>query len=88
MPFDAVAETDAEVAPLRPRAGLPFGKAGVVDGVHRKLLTTGKVTTVERDRRARARLQRRGVGHLVRRHQIAAPDFGAVERKFVGDRVE
>ena len=84
----AVADADAEIAAFGSRARLPLGEAGIADGVHRELLTGREVAAVERDAGARARLQRRGVGHLVGRHQIAAPHLGAVERKRVGDGVE
>ena len=87
-PFDAVAEPDAEIAAFGARATLARGKAGIVDRLQRHALTAGKVAAVEGDRRSGAGLERRDIGHLFRRHEIAAPNFGAIEAKLVRDAVE
>ena len=84
----AVANPDAEIAALGAGPRLPLCEAAVADRVERNLLAFGKVAAVERDRRARARLQRRGVGNFLGRHEIAAPHLGAIEIKFAGDPVE
>src|SRR6516225_2283256 len=86
--LDAVADADAEIAAALARATLALGKAGVIDRLERGALVAGKVAAVEGDRRAGARLERKHVGHLVRRHEIAAADLGAIETKLVGDAVE
>ena len=87
-PLHAIADTDAEVAAVGARAALALGEAGIVDGFEGDALVGRKVAAVECDRRAGAGLQRRDIGHLLRRHQIAAADFGAVESELVGDAVE
>ena len=84
----AVAEPDAEIAAFGARARLARGEAGIVDGLERHALTAEKVAAVEGDRRAGAGLERRDIGHLLRRHEIAAPHLRAVEAELVRDAVE
>ena len=86
--LDAVADADPEIAAAPPRAPLALGKSGIVDRLERGALVARKVAAIERDRRAGARLERKHIGHLFRRHEIAAADFGAVEVKLVGNAVE
>ena len=47
-----------------------------------------EVAAVERDRRPGARLERRHVRHLLRRHEVAPAHFGAIELELAGDAVE
>src|SRR5207253_9765110 len=79
----AVADADAEMAAFGAGAAPAFGKSRVIDRVERRLLAREKVAAVEGDHRPRAGLHRGDVRHLFRRHQVAAPDFGAVEAELV-----
>jgi hypothetical protein len=47
-----------------------------------------KVAAVEGDRRSGPGLEGRDIRHLFRRHEIAAPNFRAIEAKLVRDAVE
>ena len=86
--LDAVADAEAEIAAAPLRAPLPGGEARMIDRFQRHALAGRKVAAVERDGRARAGFQRRDIGHLLRRHQIAPAHLGAIEAKLVRDAVE
>ena len=86
--FHAIAEPDAEIATFGARVSLARGKAGIIDGVERHALTAEKVAAVESHRRAGPGLERRDIGHLFRRHEIAASNFRAIEAEFVRDAVK
>src|SRR5262249_38117579 len=86
--LDAVADADTEVTALGARLRLPCGEVAVADGLHGALLTSMKIAAIERDAGARARPERRGIGHLVCRHEVPTPHVRAVDGKRIGDRVE
>src|SRR4029077_672585 len=87
-PLHAIADADTEMAAVFARATLPFGKSGIIDCLERHGEAARKIAAVEGNRRAGARLERRDIWDLVRRHEIAPPHFGPIEVQLACNTVE
>ena len=85
--LDAVRDADADVAALRARFGLPLREVVPAGGLQHRRLRCRIVAAVVLHRRAGARLQRLGVGHLLGGDEIAPPHLGAVELQLARDAV-
>ncbi len=73
---------------MRPCCFLAFGEAGPVDFGNGALENRNEVAAVENDLGSGSRFQRRGIGNLRCRDQIAPADIHAVEPEPVCDPIE
>ena len=87
-PLHAIADADTEIAIVFARAALALGKSSVVDGLERHVEAARKIAAVERHRRTGAGFQRRDIGHLLHRHEIAPPHLGAIEPEHMCNSIE
>src|SRR5207244_11217535 len=70
--LDAVREPDAEIAALSSRGSLTLGKVLPTRRLQDLRLRSGIIAAVVAHTGAGARLERLGIGHLLRRNEIAA----------------
>ena len=85
--FDVVCDPNTDVAALRTRQRLPLGEPGITRGLEHHRLRTGIIAAVVGHDAAVARSERRGVRHLIRPDQIAAPHLRAIETELRRDRI-
>src|SRR5262249_13899983 len=85
--LDAVRQPDADIAALSSRGGLTLGKVLPTRRLQDLRLRGGIVAAVVADAGARARLERLGVGHLLRRDEIAAAYLRALQAQLARQAV-
>ena len=86
--LDVVAEADAEPAALLARRLAAGREVRPTGRRQRAALAFGIIAAVVGHRQAVAGRDRRDIGHLLRRDEIAAADLVAAEAKLVGDAIE
>jgi hypothetical protein len=84
----AIADADAEVAALGARLHLAFGETRVIERVERELLAAREIAAVHGDGGAGAGFQRRDIGNLLGRHEVAPPHLGPVKLECARNGVE
>ncbi len=85
--LDAMRQPDADIAALASRCGLPAGEILPAGRPQDLRLAGGIVAAIVLHAGAGARLERLGVGHLLRRDQIATAHLGALKMQFARDAV-